>query len=79
MSPIAEMDLAAYLMRATASHHHELRTFFGCLASLLEFLHEQKVRYKDIEPGNILVHAGMVLFADFGLSPNFTDGTAVPP
>ncbi|KAF2801441.1 kinase-like protein [Mytilinidion resinicola] len=75
ISPVAEMDLAAYLRRATASHHHEIRTFFGCLASALEFLHEQKVRHKDIKPGNILVHHGNVLFTDFGLSLDFTDAS----
>jgi tetratricopeptide (TPR) repeat protein len=75
MSPVAEMDLAAYLTRVTASHHPELRTFFGCLARALEFLHEHKVRHKDIKPGNILVHAGVVLFTDFGLSLDFTDAS----
>ncbi|KAF2467139.1 kinase-like protein, partial [Lindgomyces ingoldianus] len=73
MSPVAEMDLGAYLTRATISNHPELRTFFGCLAGALEFLHEQKVRHKDIKPANILVNHGNVMFADFGLSLDFTD------
>ena len=60
-------------MRADISRHGELRTFFGCLAKVFEFLHEQKVRYKDIKPSNILVHYGKVLFTDFGLSYDFTD------
>jgi len=75
MSPVAEMDLGAYLTRCTLSNHPELRTFFGCLATALEFLHEQKVRHKDIKPGNILVDHGNVLFADFGLSLDFTDAS----
>ncbi|KAF2198638.1 kinase-like protein, partial [Delitschia confertaspora ATCC 74209] len=49
-----------------------LRTFFGCLARALEFLHEQKVRHKDIKPHNILIDRGNVLFTDFGLSLDFT-------
>ena len=73
MSPVADMDLRAYLTRTTASNHPELRIFFGCLATALEFLHEQKVRHKDIKPDNILVDHGNVLFADFGLSLDFTD------
>ena len=73
MSPVAEMDLSTYLVRAGRAKHGELRTFFGCLARALEFLHEQKVRHKDIKPGNILVHGGNVLFTDFGLSFDFTD------
>jgi hypothetical protein len=43
MSPVAEMDLSTYLLRADATRHRELRTFFGCLARALEFLHEQSV------------------------------------
>ncbi|KAH7356081.1 kinase-like domain-containing protein [Pyrenochaeta sp. MPI-SDFR-AT-0127] len=73
MSPVAEKDLAAYLKRANDSNLPELRTFFGCLATALEFLHEQNVRHKDIKPSNILVSRGRVLFADFGLSIDFTD------
>lgn len=75
MLPVAEMDLAAYLKQCTARNYPELRTFFGCLATALEFLHEQKVRHKDIKPGNILVNCGNVLFADFGLSLDFTDAS----
>jgi TolA-binding protein len=73
MSPVAQMDLAAYLKRANESNFPELRTFFGCLATALEYLHEQKVRHKDIKPSNILVNHGVVLFTDFGLSRDFTE------
>jgi hypothetical protein len=73
VSPVAEMDLNVYLAHATVSNHSELRTFFGCLATALDFLHSQNIRHKDIKPGNILVNQGNVLFADFGLSLDFTD------
>ena len=73
MSPVAEMDLSTYLKRADTLKHQELRTFFGCLARALEFLHKQNVRHKDTKPGNILVDGGKVLFTDFGLSFDFTD------
>ncbi|KAK3171443.1 hypothetical protein OEA41_003527 [Lepraria neglecta] len=73
MSPVADMDFSTYLARADTAKHGELRTFFGCLARALEFLHEQNVRHKDIKPGNILVHGGNVLFTDFGLSFDFAD------
>jgi serine/threonine protein kinase len=68
MTPVADGDLASYLSSATPSTYPELRTFFGCLATALEFLHEHNVRHKDIKPRNILVSNGKVLFADFGLS-----------
>jgi len=73
MCPVAEMDLSTYLVRADATRHRELRTFFGCLASVLQFLHEQSIRHKDIKPGNILVNGGNVLFTDFGLAFDYTD------
>ena len=73
MSPVADMDLSTYLARADTARHRELRTFFGCLARALEFLHEQSIRHKDIKPSNILVHGGNVLYTDFGLAFDFTD------
>jgi tetratricopeptide (TPR) repeat protein len=74
MSPVAKMDLDRYLTDCTVARHPELRTFFGCLATALEFLHGENVRHKDIKPGNILVESsGNILFADFGLSLDFTD------
>jgi serine/threonine protein kinase len=45
-----------------------LRRAFGCLASGLAFMREERVRHKDIKPHNILVHNGSVLFTDFGYS-----------
>lgn len=73
MSPVADIDLSTYLLQADSSKCGELRTFFGCLARGLEFLHGEKVRHKDIKPGNVLVRKGKVLFTDFGLSADFTD------
>jgi serine/threonine protein kinase len=76
MSPVAEMDLSTYLTHADASKYPELRTFFGCLARALEFLHQQNVRHKDIKPHNILVNRGNILITDFGLSFDFTDANS---
>jgi TolA-binding protein/tRNA A-37 threonylcarbamoyl transferase component Bud32 len=73
MSPVADMDLSTYLACADTATYRELRTFFGCLARALEFLHAQSIRHKDIKPSNILVHGGNVLFTDFGLAFDFTD------
>ena len=41
---------------------------FGCLAVGLAFIHEKKVRHKDVKPKNILVHNGLVIYTDFGYS-----------
>jgi serine/threonine protein kinase len=34
---------------------------FGCLVSGLVFMHENRIRHKDIKPANILIHQGRVL------------------
>jgi tetratricopeptide (TPR) repeat protein len=73
MSPVAQMDLNKYLADTTSSNYPELRTFFGCLATALEYLHGEKIRHKDIKPANILIDRGRVLFTDFGLSRDFSD------
>ncbi|KAH7081322.1 kinase-like domain-containing protein [Paraphoma chrysanthemicola] len=45
---------------------------FGCLAAGLAFMHVQKVRHKDVKPGNILIHDGSVIYTDFGYSLDFS-------
>jgi serine/threonine protein kinase len=49
-----------------------LRRSFGCLATALAYLHEQKVRHKDIKPGNILISNGTVYLCDFGISRDWS-------
>ncbi|OQE16198.1 hypothetical protein PENSTE_c025G04350 [Penicillium steckii] len=75
MHPVAECDLFAYLERAGREDHAEIRTFFGCLATGLKFLHDSQFRHKDIKPQNILVKQGRVYLTDFGLSLDFEDAT----
>jgi serine/threonine protein kinase len=59
-----------------------LQRAFGCLASGLAFMHRKRIRHKDINGRNILVHQGSVTYTDFGISKDFsaaanstTDGT----
>jgi serine/threonine protein kinase len=75
MSPVADMDLLTYLAGTNTARYQELRTFFGCLARALAFLHEQSIRHNDIKPTNILVHGGNILFIGFELVFDFTDKT----
>ena len=71
MSPVAECNLKEYL---NGSFQPSLvRTYFGCLAVAVRFLHESCVRHKDIKPQNVLVHRGSVLLTDFGISRDWTD------
>ena len=56
-----------------ASMSSSLRSYFGCLAAALVYLHDRSIRHKDIKPQNILVHNGTVILTDFGLSHDFAD------
>ncbi|KAI9747646.1 MAG: target of Sbf, partial [Chaenotheca gracillima] len=49
----------------------QLFEWFGCLVSGVAFLHENRVRHRDIKPTNILVKGTQVLFTDFGSSKGF--------
>ena len=50
-----------------------LRRAFGCLASGLAFMHRKRIRHKDINGRNILVHQGSVIYTDFGISKSFSE------
>ena len=78
MDPVADCDLKDYLMITPFPKENLslLKCFFGCLASAVKYLHEQKCRHKDIKPGNILVKDRTILITDFGTSLDWTDHEA---
>ncbi|KAF2841613.1 kinase-like protein [Patellaria atrata CBS 101060] len=84
MSPVADCDLKTFLDRVPfpESDLIVLRSFFGCLAASVQYLHGQKCRHKDIKPANILVKGTNVLLTDFGTARDWSDkshGTTVGP
>jgi serine/threonine protein kinase len=54
--------------RCTTTMAAILEQGFGCLAAGLAFMHEKKIRHKDIKPHNILVHKSRMIYTDFGYS-----------
>jgi len=74
MYPVADMDLSKYLetcLDCSGDRRAILRSFFGCLAKALQYLHENSIRHRDLKPQNILVHRKNVLLTDFGLSRDY--------
>ncbi|PSN63191.1 kinase-like protein, partial [Corynespora cassiicola Philippines] len=44
----------------------------GCLITAVEYLHEQKIRHKDLKPSNILLGPNDVWLTDFGSATDFS-------
>lgn len=40
----------------------------GCIAEAVAYVHEQKIRHRDLKPKNILLNPGRVYLADFGIA-----------
>lgn len=72
MSPVCDMDLSQFLADQHDDQHDLLRTYFGCLSAALRFLHESKIRQRDIKPHNILIKDQEIYFTDFGLSRDYS-------
>ncbi|ORY16926.1 kinase-like domain-containing protein [Clohesyomyces aquaticus] len=75
MSPAADGgDLAACIFRVldsgipTKDEEIVMNRAFGCLAKGLAYIHNHRIRHKDIKPPNILIHNGRVIYTDFGIS-----------
>jgi serine/threonine protein kinase len=79
LSPIAETTLALWLERSAVKKPANLPemiiNMFGCLASSVRYLHEQRpvVKHMDIKPQNILIVEGdqefpHIVLSDFGIS-----------
>ncbi|KAH7140612.1 Hsp70 protein-domain-containing protein [Dactylonectria macrodidyma] len=80
MGPVGDYNLATYYDEASNNPDRLslLRSFFGCLANAVQYLHSQKIRHRDIKPQNIIIKRDCVLLTDFGIAfnwENLTRGT----
>ena len=68
-------ELSSYLSRDRAVSVPLLTSFFGCLATAVAYLHDNKIRHKDIKLENNLVKDRKILLTDFGTFRNWSDDT----
>lgn len=55
-----------------------IESYFLCLCCAVHYLHERRIRHKDIKPANIIIdYSGNVILMDFGISTKF-EPTASP-
>ncbi|KAI4111134.1 MAG: hypothetical protein LQ339_000862 [Xanthoria mediterranea] len=75
MEPVADMNLLTFLEnfdRKREGWSPSLRSYFGCLANAVGYLHTQRIRHRDLKPANILVKDFKVYIADFGTARDWS-------
>jgi serine/threonine protein kinase len=55
------------------NQYERIWSSFGCLTRAITYLHENKIRHKDIKPSNILLSRNGIWLTDFGAAKDFTD------
>ncbi|KAH7121914.1 Hsp70 protein-domain-containing protein [Dactylonectria estremocensis] len=77
MQPVGDHNLAEYYHKAKDSSDKIslMRSFFGCLANAMQYLHAANIRHRDIKPQNIIVKGERVLITDFGIAYNWENLT----
>lgn len=70
LSPAGDCNLSQYYAMAGNDINKVsiIRSFYGCLAKAVQYLHDHKIRHRDIKPQNIIVKDDEVYLADFGIA-----------
>ena len=77
MKPVAQIDLKFFLWNPEMQkmlhgpRRSRFRTYYGCLASAISYLHNNRIRNKDIKPSNILIKKDDIYITDFGTAIGF--------
>jgi serine/threonine protein kinase len=76
--PLGQCDLNVLLRKPTQERRglildDDLERGFGCLSAALQYIHQERIRHRDIKPDNILVHGASLVFTDFGISRDFSE------
>ena len=74
MSPIADCTLEEFLRQDLGNLQTEiLWTLFGCLASVLHFLHSSFISHRDIKPNHVLLKGEDIVLVGFGYALDWSD------
>ena len=75
MLPMADSNLQMFLERPDLDERSRsfLRPFFGCLTTALSYLHDNRIRHKDIKPSNVSIKDDQVYLTDFGTSLDWSE------
>jgi serine/threonine protein kinase/ankyrin repeat protein len=69
LEPVADGNLKQFMNSATEfspERQRQFRSYFGCLAQTIAFLHTLEVLHKDIKPENVLLKDWHLILTDFG-------------
>lgn len=70
----ARLEALKYEFPAAKTTHNASPVYLkiGCLVSAIAYLHDQKIRHKDLKPSNILLSQDRLWLSDFGSATDFT-------
>lgn len=68
-------DDAKWCQYLKTTIHRRLDEILGCLATVVEHIHLQKVRHLDLKPDNIVLSPGELFITDFGISWDLKERT----
>jgi serine/threonine protein kinase len=66
------LDTSQNLYSLQTSAKRQMKQKIGCLCSAIAYLHQNRIRHKDIKPSNILLSANGLWVTDFGTSTDFS-------
>jgi serine/threonine protein kinase len=52
---------------------HKMRHWAACLVRATDYMHDRRVKHKDIKPGNILIRGEDIWITDFGIAKDFLE------
>jgi serine/threonine protein kinase len=78
MSPVAEQNLAQYMLSCQSDQQPHWFQWMGCLASAMDYLHSQGIQHLDVKPSNILLKNDVVLLTDFGTAKSLNLWPSAP-